>query len=47
MTCMTALFLSNKYSININETNVKVSRKASEIPGTTANLNFADTLTVN
>lgn len=44
MTCITALYLSKKYSLNIKTHEVKVSRKATMLNGTTANLVAGDVI---
>jgi D-alanyl-D-alanine carboxypeptidase len=46
MTCIVCLFLAKKYDIDIEKKEVKVSRKAGMIPGTSANLKNGDLLTV-
>lgn len=47
MTCLVVLYLSRKFGINIYEELVKVSKRASEIHGTSALLKFGDYLTID
>ena len=47
MTCIVCLFLAKKYELDIYNKEVRVSRKASLIAGTTANLKIGDILTIN
>ena len=46
MTCIVSLFLAQKFEIDISKEEVKVSRKAASIPGTTAELILGDVLTL-
>ena len=46
MTCMLTLFLSRKFEVDLN-TQVKVSRRAASMAGTSAQLQVADRPTVS
>lgn len=46
MTCYLALLVCRKYSIDIYNHTVRISEKAAETPGTTAELQPGDILTV-
>ena len=47
MTCLVALYLSKKFGINIYQQKIKVSKRASEMLGTSARLKFGDHLTID
>ena len=46
MTCYLALLVCKKYGIDIFSHNIRVSERAAETPGTTAELQSGDLLTV-
>ena len=47
MTCYLCLLACDKYKVNPKEVSVRVSDKAAEMPGTSAELQAGDLLTLN
>lgn len=47
MTCLLVILITNKFSIDRKTTYIKVGQKASNIQGTSANLEYLDFLSIN